>query len=88
MKEITTVGVDLAKSVFTIHGVDAAGRAVLRKTVRREKLLERIAMPALENQANRPRTDSAQAPPASGLVERVVRHHLLSNTLCDAALLR
>jgi transposase len=43
MKEITTVGVDLAKSVFTVHGVDAAGRTVLRKTVRREKLMELIA---------------------------------------------
>jgi hypothetical protein len=43
MKEITTVGVDLAKSVFTVHGVDAAGRTVLRKTVRREKLMEFIA---------------------------------------------
>ena len=37
MKEITTVGIDLAKSVFTVHGVDALGRTVLRKTVRREK---------------------------------------------------
>ena len=43
MREITTVGVDLAKSVFSVHGVDAAGRTVLRKTVRREKLLELIA---------------------------------------------
>lgn len=43
MKEITTVGVDLAKSVCTVHGVDAAGRTVLRKTVRREKLMELIA---------------------------------------------
>lgn len=43
MKEITTVGVDLAKLVFTVHGVDAAGRTVLRKTVRREKLIELIA---------------------------------------------
>jgi transposase len=43
MKEVTTVGVDLAKSVFTLHGVDAAGRTVLRKTVRREKLMELIA---------------------------------------------
>jgi len=43
MTKVTTVGVDLAKSVFTIHGVDAAGRTVLRKTVRREKLLELIA---------------------------------------------
>src|SRR5690242_17501654 len=30
---------------------------------------------ALTNQANRPRADGAQAPPASGPVERVVRHH-------------
>src|SRR5215831_13528003 len=42
MEKITTVGVDLAKSVFTVHGVDAAGSTVLRKTVRREKLLELI----------------------------------------------
>ena len=37
------MGVDLAKSVFTVHGVDAAGHTVLRKTVRREKLMELIA---------------------------------------------
>src|SRR5436309_14559035 len=43
MKEITTVGVDLAESVFTVHGVDAMGRVVLRKTVRREQLMELIA---------------------------------------------
>jgi transposase len=43
MREITTVGVDLAKSVFTVHGVDAAGHTVLRKTVRRDKLMELIA---------------------------------------------
>jgi transposase len=43
MKEITTVGVDLAKSVFTVHGVDGMGRPVLRKTVRREKLMELVA---------------------------------------------
>ena len=43
MKEITTVGVDLAKSVFTVHGVDAMGRVVLRKTVWREQLVELIA---------------------------------------------
>jgi transposase len=43
MKEITTVGVDIAKTVFTVHGVDAMGRVVLRKTVRREQLVELIA---------------------------------------------
>jgi transposase len=43
MKEVTTVGIDLAKNVFTLHGVDAAGRTVLRKTVRREKVMELVA---------------------------------------------
>ena len=43
MKEITTVGVDLAKTVFTVHGVDATGHTVLRKTVRRERLMELVA---------------------------------------------
>jgi transposase len=41
--KITTVGLDLAKSVFTVHGVDEHGKAVLRKTVRRAKLLEVFA---------------------------------------------
>lgn len=43
MDKITTVGLDLAKSVFSLHGVDAQGRTVLRKTVRRDKLMELIA---------------------------------------------
>lgn len=41
--KITTVGLDLAKSVFTLHGVDEHGSTVLRKTVRRAKLLELFA---------------------------------------------
>ena len=41
--KVTTVGLDLAKSVFTLQGVDEHGRAVLRKTVRRAKLLELFA---------------------------------------------
>ena len=38
MEEITTVGIDLAKNVFSLHGVNAAGKAVLRRTVRRDQL--------------------------------------------------
>jgi transposase len=41
---IVTVGIDLAKNVFAVHGVDATGRAVLvRPSVPRAKLLELIA---------------------------------------------
>jgi transposase len=41
--KVTTVGVDLAKSVFSVHGVDERGNTVLRKSVRRAKLLEFFA---------------------------------------------
>ena len=37
---ITTVGIDLAKNVFQVHGVDARGKAVLRKAVKRAELLK------------------------------------------------
>ena len=39
MQEITTIGLDLAKHIFQVHGVDGAGRVVVRKAVRRNKLL-------------------------------------------------
>jgi transposase len=38
MAEITTVGLDLAKNVFQVHGADALGRAVLRKRLRRDQV--------------------------------------------------
>ncbi len=40
MNEITTIGVDLAKSVFQLHGVDQAGKPVLRRQLRRRQMLE------------------------------------------------
>lgn len=36
--QITTVGLDLAKNVFQVHGVNAYGKAVLRKQLRREQV--------------------------------------------------
>jgi len=41
--EITTIGLDLAKSVFQLHAVDANGAVVWRKKVRRGALLETLA---------------------------------------------
>ena len=43
MEKITTVGIDLAKNVFSLHGVDGVGRVVLRKTVRRDQLVQTVA---------------------------------------------
>ena len=39
LSEIITVGLDLAKNVFQVHGADASGRAVLRKKLRRDQVL-------------------------------------------------
>jgi transposase len=37
--KLTTVGIDLAKSVFQVHGVDEHGKAMVRKQLRRNQVL-------------------------------------------------
>ncbi len=39
MKEVTTIGLDLAKNVFQVHGVDASGEVVIRKRLRRRQVM-------------------------------------------------
>jgi transposase len=39
MGEVTTIGLDVAKHVFQVHGVDAEGATVLRKQLRRAQVL-------------------------------------------------
>lgn len=36
--KITTVGIDLAKNVFQVHGIDERGKAVLKKQFRRDQM--------------------------------------------------
>ena len=38
--QVTTIGLDLAKSVFQVHGVDISGRAVIKKKLRRAEVLK------------------------------------------------
>jgi len=40
MKEISTIGLDIAKRVFQVHGIDDRGRVVVRKKLSRNELLE------------------------------------------------
>jgi transposase len=40
MNEVSIIGVDLAKSVFQLHGVDETGKLVLRRQLRRSQMLE------------------------------------------------
>ena len=39
MQTITTIGLDIAKSVFQVHGVDAAGQVVIRRQLKRRQVL-------------------------------------------------
>src|SRR3977135_262474 len=39
MQAITTIGLDIAKSVFQVHGVDAAGQAIIRRQLKRRYVL-------------------------------------------------
>ena len=39
MQAITTVGLNIAKSVFQVHGVDAAGQVVTRRQLKRRYVL-------------------------------------------------
>lgn len=39
MEEVSTIGIDIAKSVFHVHGVDATGEVVVSKRLRRSQVL-------------------------------------------------
>jgi len=43
MQQITTVGLDIAKNLFQVHGADAQGRPVLKRKLARGKVLEFFA---------------------------------------------
>ena len=39
MEQITTIGLDLAKNVFQVHGIGAGGKVVVCKPLRRAEVL-------------------------------------------------
>src|SRR5207247_6797310 len=40
MQTITTIGFDIAKSVFQVHGVDAVGQVIVRRQLKRRQVIE------------------------------------------------
>jgi transposase len=42
MKLVSTLGIDLVKNTFSVHGVDARGAVVVRRTVSRSQLAELV----------------------------------------------
>jgi transposase len=43
MGEVSTIGLDIAKGVFQVHGIDGAGAVGIRKRISRSKVLEFFA---------------------------------------------
>jgi transposase len=43
MGEVSTIGLDIGKSVFQVHGVDGAGVVIIRKRISRAKVVEFFA---------------------------------------------
>jgi transposase len=39
MQAVTTVGLDIAKSVFQVHGIDAQGNVIIRRQLKRRYVL-------------------------------------------------
>ena len=37
---ITTIGIDLAKSVFHLHGIDSYGKVLIKKQIKRAQMAE------------------------------------------------
>ena len=40
MGEVSTIGLDIAKAVFQVHGIDEAGTVLIRKRISRTKMIE------------------------------------------------
>jgi hypothetical protein len=58
MEAITTIGLDIAKSVFQVHGVDAAGNVVIRQQLKRRYVLETLLDCILAERTQEQRRDS------------------------------
>ncbi|MHC2296106.1 transposase [Rhizobium mongolense] len=43
MNQIVTIGLDLAKNIFQVHGIDACGKVVVRKPLRRGDVMNFFA---------------------------------------------
>jgi transposase len=60
MKTVTTIGLDIAKSVFQVHGIDAAGKVVIRKQLKRGRVLplaSKLAPPPITGRGSSRRLD-------------------------------
>ncbi len=54
MIEVTTIGIDIAKSVFQLHGINAVGEVVIAKRLTRGRILAFFEKLPLAGSGSRP----------------------------------
>src|SRR3712207_7402141 len=79
--QISTVGIDLAKRVFQIHGVDQDGNIVLRKQLRRAQVLGFFAELPPRSEEHTSELQSRQYLVCRLLLEKKKTHHYNIATL-------
>lgn len=90
MSETITVGLDLAKNVFQVHGADGKGEASLRKKLRRAQLLDAYAAGVstsrwvtIEEVADAARPRLSRGPEHLGPSHRDRWQYRMHGLLCD-----
>src|ERR1700722_15601980 len=76
MQTITTIGLDIAKSVFQVHGVDAGGQAVVRRQLKRRYVLaffQKLSPCLVGKSAIKEMADISSAIPTARLLEKCGR---------------
>jgi transposase len=56
MQAITTIGLDIAKSVFQVHGIDGEGKVIIRRQLERRYVLaffQKLPPSLLENMCSK-----------------------------------
>jgi transposase len=83
MQTITTIGLDIAKSVFQAHGIDAEGKVVLRRQLKRRYVVAFFQKlpPCLIGMEAPPLAQSAAAPSTPNMRLQTQRRAILTQKL-------
>ena len=76
MQAVTTIGLDIAKSVFQVHGVDAAGQVLIRCQLKRRAVLAFFQKRALPDALVKKSQPLLSADSARGIVTRMGRNRV------------
>ena len=70
MRTITTIGLDIAKSVFQVHGVDAVGQVVIQRQLKRRRTVCAFAVVTFICAVTYGTSHAAPIAPLTGITNR------------------